>query len=453
MPKKNEEIICTVEKLAFGGLGVATYEGLKIFIADSVPEDQVKIRIRKKKKNYAEGKIVELLKPSPRRIIAKCKHFGTCGGCSWQFLSYEDQLLYKEQIVKESLEHLGGFKDIKVNKIIGCTNPWNYRNKMEFSFAKNEQGDVSLGLHPKGFHYDVFELTECHLPSPAYAQIVDTVRTWARNNNVSVYEPRTEQGLVTNLVIRHNQKGEILINIITKKDSLPDIKELQTALKNFPIVAAFHTQVQAIPGKPTTRVMQKLWGDEYLEESLVLPEPWGTLRFKIYPEAFFQPNPMQAQILYTLALEAAKISGKDSVLDLYCGTGTLGLFASRKAKQVIGIDNVPDAIKSAKANAEDNKITNAEFYVGDAAEKLKELNIKADIALIDPPRAGLMPPALELVGKLSLQRLVYVSCNPTTQARDLKELAKYGYGIKSVQPVDMFPHTYHIENIVTLIKE
>ena len=452
MFKKNQIIDIKTEKLAFGGLGVATHEGLKIFVAGTVPGDEAKIRISKKKKNYAEGRIVELLKPSTKRIQAKCKHFGVCGGCTWQFLSYEDQLFYKEQIVKESLEHLGGFKDVSVNKIIGCANPWNYRNKMEFSFSYNEEKEVSLGLHPKGYHYDVFELTECHLPSPVYAQIVSTVRTWARENKVPVYESKTEQGLLTNLVIRHNQAGDHLINIITRKGALPNTHELKEALKDFNIVAAFHTQVNALTGKSTTRITGKLWGEEHLQETLNLPEPWGKLQFKIYPDAFFQPNPDQAKILYQLALEAANIQPTDTVLDLYCGTGTLGLFASRKAKRVIGIDNVPDAIKSAEANAIDNQISNAEFFVGDAAEKLKELNLQAEIALVDPPRAGLMPQAVELIGKLPLERLVYVSCNPTTQARDLKELAKYGFVIKSVQPVDMFPHTYHIENVVVFEK-
>ncbi len=452
--KKGQVLNCTITKLAFGGLGIAEYEGLKIFIAEAVPGDEVTIRISKKKNSYAEGKIVEILKPAEQRIKARCKHFGTCGGCTWQFLSYEDQLFYKQQIVAESLDHLGGIKDFPISPIVGCANPWFYRNKMEFSFAIDPEHKKRLGLHPKGYHYDVIDLQECFLPHPYYAALVKVVRAWAEENDISIYEQRSDGGLLMSVIIRHNQTEDFMIHIITKAGKLTNVADLEKrTMAIAQIKSALHTQIISEKGKPTRRVSTDLWGTKFIAESLELAKPWDTLHFDIYPDAFFQPNPRQAVLLYQHALNFAEISKDDIVLDLYCGTGTLGLFASRKAKQVIGIDNVPDAIKSAQENAQKNNCSNAQFHVGDAGQVLNELKLSPTIAIIDPPRAGLLPEALEQLIAMPLKKLVYISCNPTTQARDLKLLIASGYQVKAIQPVDMFPHTYHIENIVVLSKQ
>lgn len=452
--KKGSIITCSITKLAFGGLGITEYEGLKIFVSDSVPGDELSIRITKKKNNYAEGKIVEIIKPSAKRITAKCPHFGICGGCTWQFLSYEDQLFYKQHIVSESLEHLGGIKDFPISPIIGCPDPWYYRNKMEFSFAVDSNNHALLGLHPKGYHYDVTDLQVCFLPHPSYALLVKALIAWVRENNISIYEPRSDQGLLTNAVIRHNQQDEFMVHLISKEGKLTaiaDLKEKVSAIAN--VQCALHTEVMSKKGKPTTRASTSLWGKAYIAEALALADPWQTLHFDIYPEAFFQPNPRQAVLLYQQALNFAQITAEDIVLDLYCGTGTLGLFASRKAKEVIGIDNVPDAIKSAQENAAKNACTNAQFHVGDAGEVLHQLKLTPSIAIVDPPRAGLLPEAIAEIVAMPLKRLVYISCNPTTQARDVKILIASGYALEHIQPVDMFPHTYHIENIVVLTKQ
>jgi 23S rRNA (uracil1939-C5)-methyltransferase len=452
--KKHQIITCSIQKLAFGGLGIAEYEGLKIFIPESVPGDEVSIRITKKKNNFAEGKIVEILKPSAKRIAAKCPHFGTCGGCTWQFLSYEDQLFYKQHIVTESLEHLGGIKDFPISPIIGCPEPWYYRNKMEFSFAIDANKHNLLGLHPKGYHYDVIDLQTCFLPHPSYALLVKAILAWVQENNISIYEPRSDQGLLTNVVIRHNQKEEFMIHIISRKGTLTNIDSLREKTTDIATIkSALHTQTISEKGKPTTRTSTHLWGDAFIAEELALEEPWQSLHFDIYPEAFFQPNPRQAVLLYQNALRFANITNQDIVLDLYCGTGTLGLFASRQAKQVIGIDNVPDAIKSAQENATKNNCLNTQFHVGDAGQVLNQLKLTPTIAIVDPPRAGLLPDAIAEIITMPLKKLVYISCNPTTQARDVKLLVAAGYDIEHIQPVDMFPHTYHIENIVVLTKQ
>ncbi len=450
MLKKGAIIETKVEKLVFGGLGLSTIDGLKLFVPDAVPGDIVQIRVTKKKQNFAEGRIETIISPSPQRIAARCKHFAICGGCTWQFLSYQDQLFYKQQIVQESLEHIGGFNNIIVNSIFGCEKPWNYRNKMEFSSALDKEAQADLGLHPKGYHYDVFTLTECHLSSPRYAEIVQTLRHWLRENQVLPYEPKTSNGYLKHVMIRHNRQGHLMLNFVTAPGNFPELASLQQTLTATDITAVLHTQVQSVRGKPTTRQQQTLWGRDYLEEEMSLPEPWGKLEFRIYPEAFFQPNPTQAQILYATALNLADIQSDDIFLDLYCGTGTLGLFASKKAKQVYGIDNVGDAIKSAEANALKNNVANAKFFVGDAAALIKQQDLQPTVAIIDPPRAGMNAEAIEIFAKLKLRKLVYISCNPTTQARDLKLLCERGYQLKHVQPVDMFPHTYHIENIAVL---
>lgn len=452
MFKKGDIVEAKIEKLVFGGLGLATIEGLKVFIADTVPDDVVKVKILKKKSHFAEGRLEELITPSPKRIQAKCKHFSVCGGCTWQFLSYEDQLLYKQQIVQESLEHIGGFQTLTISPILGCESPWSYRNKMEFSTALDNNGQVDLGLHPKGYHYDVFTLTECYLPSPRYAELVQVLRSWCREENILPYEPKTNTGFLKNVMIRHNQTGQIMINFVTVAGKFPETVTLRSLLAGLDIVSVLHTQVIAVRGKPTTKKSEKQWGQDYLEEALQLPAPWGKLEFRIYPEAFFQPNPKQAQLLYATALNLADIQTDDIFLDLYCGTGTLGLFASKKATQVYGIDNVADAIKSAEENAQKNKVTNAQFFVGDAATILKEEQLHPTVAIVDPPRAGMSSDAIEIFAQLKLRKLVYISCNPTTQARDLKLLCEQGYQLQTIQPVDMFPHTYHIENIVVLVR-
>ncbi|MBP7057194.1 23S rRNA (uracil(1939)-C(5))-methyltransferase RlmD [Candidatus Gracilibacteria bacterium] len=450
--KKGDTITLTINKLVFGGMGLGTHDGIKIFVPDSVPGDTVEIRIRKKKNSYAEGVITQIITSSPQRIVARCRHFEQCGGCTWQFLSYPDQLTYKQGIVTESFEHIGAVTNTQSQPIIGSDQYWHYRNKMEFSFATDEAGTPMLGLHPKGYHYDVFDLEECFLPHPIYAEIVKLTRAWAKDNAISIYTPRTNSGTLHTMVIRHNQADQFLINIITREPELPAVAELKQALAHLSIVSCLHTHLHSEVGHATTKTTKILWGTDHLSEELDLGTIWGKLDFTIYPEAFFQPNPRQATILYRTALNQALIKPTDTVLDLYCGTGTLGLFASRQAKQVIGIDNVADAIKSANDNARRNQCTNATFHTGDTATVLQSLQITPTVAIIDPPRAGLLPDAVTEIIKLNLQRLVYISCNPTTQARDIRLFLDAGYQIISMQPVDMFPHTYHIENIVVIEK-
>ncbi|MEK7171690.1 MAG: 23S rRNA (uracil(1939)-C(5))-methyltransferase RlmD [Patescibacteria group bacterium] len=491
--KKNAIIELTISDLAFGGSGVAKLGDLAVFVERAVPGDKILARLTRIKSSYAEAKLEKLVEASPERVSARCKHFGVCGGCSFQNLNYENQLKWKWKMVSDALARIGGFRDAKIEPIIGCESPWFYRNKMEYSFGASFQSKplhdddsqfssiaphpspLSLGLHPSGNFREVFNLEECFLQSELSVKIARAVRQWAQENNLGAE-------LLRNLIVREGKNtGEIMVNLVTH-GSLPALPTGQAGgrQENFPlandfkkwIVSAFPqitslycTAITVQRGKRTAVNEFHLAGKPHLTETLrIQTSPVilsgtplsGTnppsLTFEIAPQAFFQPNTLQAEILYGKILEFAEADADDIILDLFCGTGTIGLAFAGLAKQVFGIEINKSATESAKSNAALNKITNAEFICGDVGKLLPSISKvgRPTIIITDPPRAGIDQKTLLKILDLKIPKWIYVSCNPTTLARDLKIVGENGYKIKRIQPVDMFPHTYHVETVCLL---
>jgi 23S rRNA (uracil1939-C5)-methyltransferase len=456
--KKGENISVKIEKLAFGGAGIGYYKiddnKVVVFVENAVPGDEVTASLTKIKPNYLEAQLEEITSKSPLRIDPRCPHFETCGGCSLQNLSYEKQLYYKELQVKESLEHIGGFDDPPVESIIECGDSWFYRNKMEFSFDTDKNGNVAVGLHPKHRRYDVFELKECYLENDDIGNLVSGFQKFARDHSLKSYNFKENKGLLRSLIVREGKRtGKRLVNLLTSGEQFKLEQELVdffTDNSDFkPATSIYLTEQIVERGKRTEYKEKLLYGEKSLMETMKL-EDGSILNFEILPMAFFQPNTLQAEILYKTVLELGGITKNDTVFDLFCGTGTIGLFCAHKAKEVFGVDINKDAIENARDNAKTNGIQNVEFVVGDALKVVSERSSKPDIVIVDPPRAGLGEKLCEHLLEIGAPRIVYVSCNPTTLARDLKILCKNVYDLKTVQPVDMFPHTYHIENVCKL---
>ncbi len=464
-PKKHEERLVTIDRLVYGGEGIASDEGFKIFVPDVAPGDEALVQIRRVKSSYAEGVVKEIVKPSPLRIAARCKHFEVCGGCKWQFLAYEEQLKVKEQQVRESLERLGGLSGDLVLPIVSNDSPWFYRNKMEFSFGTSakpklsqEVGETQLGFYPPGYHFEVFDLEECFLQSEWVVEVVQKVRAFAIEHQIPVYNSHNHEGLLKTLTVREGENtGERMI-VLTTSTGLFEQKEafIELFAKDASVTSLYWNSVYQVPGQPTWTEQNLLAGKEALTEVLEL-ENGTRLEFDILPQAFFQTNTLQAQKLYSKALELADLTGAEIVYDLYCGTGTIGLFCAHKAKLVLGIEVNESAVESAQNNALKNGIKNVRFYLGSVEQRLNELasmgeGSRPDVVIVDPPRAGLGEKVVADCVAFGAAKIVYVSCNPTTMARDLKQFTELGYTTQSVQPVDMFPQTHHVECVCLLTK-
>jgi 23S rRNA (uracil1939-C5)-methyltransferase len=481
--KKGQIVDTTIEKLAFGGSGIGKCripkalseaqpsamkaDGMVMFVPNVIPGDQLRVALTAIKKNRLEGKAEEIVKPSDLRVEARCKHFDECGGCTWQNLSYENQLKFKEQQVIEALHHVGGFKaefcEEIVRPIIGCKDPWDYRNKMEFSFGTPSKEDQTpmLGLHQPKQRYSVFDLEECHLPSPYVAEIVKKVRQFVLDEGLTVYHNGRGKGLLRNLLIREGKNtGELMVALVISEEAFNKFKDKFIAL--FEDDEKINSLVKIVKiqkrGVRTSLTPTTLAGADVIHEELNL-ENGQTLRFEISPDAFFQPNTKQAEILYGQAIALAELDGDEVVYDLYCGTGTIGMFCAHASKEVYGIELNEQAVKNAKQNAKRNEIENIHFLAGDVGKVLGQTFESIggpppppDVVIVDPPRAGLQGDAPLKVADLGAGKIVYVSCNPATLSRDLKTFTENGYQLQSVQPVDMFPQTYHIENVALLTK-
>lgn len=470
---KGDEIELTIENLAFGGEGLGKVQigerMFTVFVEEVVPGDKVLVQISHKKSSYARGFVKKVIQASSTRIRPKCKHFEDitrerfkgCGGCAWQFLSYEDQLAFKERQVRDAFERIGGIKNPPVQKIMSVKEPWFYRNKMEFSFHKTLDGRIDLGLHSKRHHYDVVELEECFLLDDFVGDLVKSAREFFRNLNIT--KPFDTDLTLKSLTVREGKHtGEIMVILTAengKENFVEDFKNWLVKFfdsKKLNLKSFYFIHIQNQKGQPKKINEQLIYGNPTIREEIHLDENSNAkapaLTFDISPQAFFQPNTLQAGKLYSVALKAAQLTGNEIVYDLFCGTGTIGIFCAKSAKKVYGIELNASALENAKENARKNKVHNVEFFVGDVDHLLSELKDEPDVIIVDPPRNGLMPSVVnQLVEKLknckSLKRLVYVSCNPSTMARDAQMLIKGGYKLINVQPVDMFPQTYHIENV------
>jgi 23S rRNA (uracil1939-C5)-methyltransferase len=467
--KKKDIVELEISDLAYGGKSVAKLDGLVVLIkggadiypatASGIPRDVVKVEIVKRKSNFAEAKILEIVKESELRAKPVCSHFGLCGGCSWQDLKYEEQLKVKTKQVKESLKHIGGFSDFLIQEALGSDEIFYYRNKMEYAFAPGMNHTVHtadpkqqliLGLHPRGRFDRVFDLKECFLQSERANQIVDFVRRFAREKKLIPYDYKERSGFLRFLTIREGKNtDETMVNLVTNKGESPFGEEFSsTLLANFPFVKSV---VRNINSKLANIAIGE--EEELLAGEKIITEKLGKFKFEISSNSFFQTNTRQAEKLYETVLNMADLQGHESVLDLYCGTGTISIFLSQNARKVIGVESVEESVENARRNTELNGIDNCEFICGEVKKVLAQLvddKQIPDLVVVDPPRAGLHKHVVKSLLNMRSPKIIYVSCNPSTLARDLKYLCEEYYQLEKVQPIDMFPHTYHIETVVKL---
>jgi 23S rRNA (uracil1939-C5)-methyltransferase len=474
---KGNEYILHADAAAFEGGCVARYNGMAVFLSGCVPGDEVRALVTKTRKRHAEARTLEVLKPSPVRVTPPCIYFGDCGGCKWQNLAYTEQLRWKRQHVVDAFQRIGGLEGVEVRETIACSEEYFYRNKMEFSFGDqrwltaSEIGsgeefdrDFALGLHVPGRYDRVLDVEKCWLQSELSNRIVNTTRKFALDRGLTIYNNHTHIGLLRNLVIRTSRaSGETMVILVTSDDAddmigaygqmlrneTPEVTTLVQGINRKRAQIAFSEETRTIFGPGT--ITERIAGNQ----------------FTISPFSFFQTNTLQAELLYQEALKAAALSGSDVVWDLYCGAGTITLAAARQAERALGIEVNEGSVLDARSNAGRNGITNVEFIAGDLKDVIGDLERKEDLSsqsnienrtskipnvvITDPPRAGMHEDVVQRLLELEPERISYVSCNPTTQARDCSLLAAK-YDIEYVQPVDMFPQTYHVETVARLVR-
>lgn len=465
MSRKHQEIILenvTIEAVAAEGKALAHVDGAVIFVQFAVPGDVVDIKVTKKKKNYMEGFILRMVQPSPDRLEPFCKHFGTCGGCKWQPLPYEMQLAAKQQQVYDQLVRIGHLDVPEITPIVGSDQTTYYRNKLEFTFSNRrwiEEGEdpdaipekerQGLGFHVGRFFDKVLDIEHCHLQASPSNEIRLFIKKYAFEHDLPFFDIRNHEGFLRNMIIRTTEKGNVMLIIVFWHEDVKAREALLDAvLAQFPMISSLYYVINS--------KMNDSIGDQecllYSGDEAIYEEMEG-LRFKIGPKSFYQTNTKQAYKLYSVAREFAALSGNEVVYDLYTGTGTIAQFVSSKASKVIGIEYVPEAIEDAKINAAGNGITNCEFFAGDMKDILTDAFVakhgRPDVIILDPPRAGIHPDVAQVILNAEPERMVYVSCNPASQARDLEILCQK-YVITAVRPVDMFPQTHHVENVVAL---
>ena len=446
--KKWEELELRVDSLAYGGNGVARHDGFVVFVRGGLPGDLVRAQVTRVKRGFAEATSVGLLEPGTGRVDAPCAHFGSCGGCRFQDYAYDLQIAAKETQVRDALVRIGGFADPPLDPIVPAASQFHYRNKLEYSFTQTDDGPA-LGFHRAGRWDEVLEINECLLTTELGNAIRAAVQVWAREEGLVAYNQATQEGYLRHLVVREGRNtGQALVMLVTGPKERFDSGYLVDVLRRFPEVRSIHWAVNDTPAEVTNLPSKLLWGEAAIEEELL------GLRFRVRPNAFLQTNTEMAEKLYETAREFAALTGAETVYDLYCGTGTIGLALAAGALTVWGVEISEEAVACAIENAELNGIANAAFFAGNVGQSIEELRERAgppDVVVVDPPRAGLAGKALRRTGALEASRLVYVSCNPTTLASDLTVLRdEYGYELVRCRPVDMFPHTPHIESVSLL---
>ena len=458
--KKGELLELEISEMAFGGKGLAKKNGFAVFVDQTVPLDNVIARIIKKKKNYAEARIVSIKEPSPFRISPPCKHSGFCGGCKWQFLKYDKQLEYKHKHVLDSIEHIGLMHGVPVHRTIPSKLIFGYRNKMEFSCSDkrwllpDEMGreDIdtgfALGLHVPGTFHKVLDTTTCLLQPETGNHILDDIRTYIKNSNIPVYGLRSHIGFWRFVMLRHSAAyDQWMVNIVTAAEDSETMQPLADRLMDK------YPQIVSVINNITSRKSGIAIG-EYeilLAGSSCIKDKIGLFEFDISSNSFFQTNTRSAEQLYEIVKEYADLSGNETVVDLYSGTGTIGICLADSAKEVIGIEIIESSVADAKNNCRKNNILNCRFIHGDINESLSQIAKRPDVMIIDPPRVGMHKNVVKQIIEMSPKKIVYISCNPSTMARDLG-IIKEHYNILEIQPVDMFPHTYHIESVARLEK-
>lgn len=448
---KNQEFIVVVQDMTAEGAGVAKLDGYTLFIKDALVGDQAKIAITKTKKNYGYARMVELIEASKDRVEPACKLARVCGGCQLQHLSYEGQLAFKQKKIGDCLQRIGGFKEIPMEPIMGIDKPYYYRNKAQFPVGLDKDGKLITGFYV-GRTHDIVDCSHCMIQAKENDRLLAIVKEYMEECGIKPYNETNHSGLVRHILTRVGfTTKEIMVCMIINGDKLPKSEVLVDKLKDIPGMTSISINVNK---EKTNRILGDrcltLWGREYIEDYI------GDIKYQISPLSFYQVNPVQTTKLYQTALEYAGLEGNEIVWDLYCGIGTISLFLAQKAKQVYGVEIVPQAIEDAKRNAKLNDIENAEFFVGAAEDvlpgKYKESagTMAADVIVVDPPRKGCEESLLDTIVQMKPKRVVYVSCDPATLARDLKYLCARGYELKRVRGCDMFSQSFHVETVVLL---
>ena len=460
--QKNDIVTADIEDIGVNGEGIGKVDGYTLFIKDAVIGDRVEAKVMKAKKNYGYARLMKILEPSEARVQPRCAFARKCGGCQIQEMSYEQQLAFKEKKVRGNLERIGGFAPELLNRVtdtaVGMDEPFGYRNKAQFPFGTDREGNPVTGFYA-GRTHDIIANTDCELGVPVNREILEIILAFMKEYRIPSYDERTGQGLLRHVLIRYGfTTKEIMVCFVVNGSSIPHVDELIRRLCGIDGM----TSITLSPNTRQTNVImgdsyQILWGQGYITDYI------GNVRYQISPLSFYQVNPVQTEKLYSLALEYADLKGGETVWDLYCGIGTISLFLAQRAGQVYGVEIVPQAIEDARRNAGINGIENAEFFVGKAEEVLPEYyekyarehvgeSARADVIVVDPPRKGCDEALLETIVKMQPERVVYVSCDSATLARDLKVLCGAGYELEKVRPVDMFPMTVHVETVCLLSK-
>lgn len=448
--RKNQYYEVEVTNLGYNGEGIGRINGFTVFVEGALVGEIVKVKIVKVNKRFAFGKMIEIIKYSKDRVNPNCEIYNKCGGCQLQHLSYEAQLRFKRERVEDCLIKIGDFEkgEIKVNETIGMKEPSRYRNKVQLPVGKFDD-DILIGFYASRSH-NIIDMDHCLIQDEVGDLVVKITKEWMKKFNIEPYDENTGKGIVRHIMLRKGFKtGEAMIVIVTNGTSLPHKNEfIDMMVKNIPGIKSIFQNINC---KNTNVVLGKrcinIWGNDTIVDYI------GEFKFNISPLSFFQVNPVQTEVLYNKVLEYSSLTGRETVFDAYCGTGTISLFVSQNAKMVYGIEIVSEAIENARLNALENDIENVEFIVGQSEKEIPRLikkGIKAEVVVVDPPRKGCERELLESIVKMKPERIVYVSCNPSTLARDLRILADFDYKIKEVQPVDMFPQTSNIETVVKI---
>lgn len=452
MLSKNKEYVVDIVDIGQGGVGIGKYEGFTVFVEGGLIQDKVKVRINKSKKNYAVGDIVEIIEKSPFRVDRICNDdLKDCGGCQIQELDYNKQLELKTNEVKQVISRIGKLENVEIHETIGMQSPCRYRNKAQFPI-QNINGSTAIGFYKKKSH-DVIPTDMCVIQHDINDKIIKIIKTYIQAYNVSIYNETTHTGVLRHLVTKVGfTTNEVMVVLVANGTNLPHLNELASVLKEN--ILGFKTLVLNVNKAKTNVILGKenkvIYGNGKINDYI------GDLVFEISPLSFFQVNPVQTEVLYNKALEYAELKENDTVFDIYCGIGSISLFLAQKATKVYGIEIVEDAIKDAKINAKLNNLNNVEFYVGKAEEVVPKMYSEgktANVVVVDPPRKGCDEKVLDTIVSMKPDRVVYVSCNPSTLARDLAYLDERGYKCVEIQPVDMFPHTMHVECCAKIVKK
>lgn len=455
MVEKNKEYIFDIISQGYGGEGIAKIDNkYPIFIEGALKGEKVKVRIVKVNKNFAYGKLMEVLEASEERVNPPCAIYKRCGGCKLQHASYKAQLDFKWDRVKDCVSKIGKLDPSIVKYPLGMENPWRYRNKVQLPIGLIN-GEVKIGFFAPRSH-DIIDMESCLIQDEIGDKVVKLTREWIEKFNIRPYNvdgEYDEKGIVRHIMIRRGfTTNEVMVVLVTNGENLPHKEEfVDLMVKNIPGIKSI---IQNINSKKTNVILglesKTLWGEDTISDYI------GDFRFNISPLSFFQVNPIQTEVLYGKALEYANLTGNEEVFDAYCGTGTITLFLSQKAKKVYGVEIIPQAIDNAWINAKENKVENVEFFVGESEVVIPDLinkGVKADVVVVDPPRKGCDKKLLDAITNIDAKKIVYVSCDPSTLGRDLQVLEENGYKTLEVQPVDMFPNTSHVENVAKLIKK